>query len=976
MTTAFKHTLTVVALLALAFAQHVPGVRAQQAGEPVGPDRFFREPVAATGPALGILLPTTIFKPGDPLTLGVSVANPGSGPMADFFFGIRLPDGVTAVSVRLGSTPVFGSFANMTSLRPVAAGINLSGPFAVSQPALFQYQFNGSEPVGEYLVYFAALRAGALNDGVVGAGDLLALQTQTFSFATGGILLPGTPGAPALQATSPFYVSNGVSTLQISPDADGRPVARTQIEVVFTPTATVGQVNDALQSVGGRIVAMLAGVPVLLVEIPDPGSVAALEALSTQLRARPGVEDVVLQTFEEPDALPDNIPSGSTNLDKIDHLIAARAHAAWNTVAALDRPGVVKPLVLVGDFFGLGPPGTPPFSTAATTADFGTGALDKHGYHVLGIIAASIGGDGSIGGLATGLLPGLTTVRVVDKIINATTKRTHGDLQTLLVFRINGHSGNVVLNTSLGHICRSGGIAVTCAAADTAPDAQLWLRKVRGGTGLTVGGGAENRFVHATSAGNVKVTGDFNAATNGAYSGAALLGGLTSGSGLPMPNATNTLVVENRLATAEAPFMPSCLASSSKRVLTRTASSGLVNVSAVGTDVWSMKAPAIDAGNLSGTSMATPQVAALAAWVWALRPSLTNRQVMQLITSLARPEEALTFDGRCDLGTAAAAIDAYASVLATDVGLADAPVRLTLLDVAATNGAVVPDGAFTEHDVEHILGQFNISGGALDYSRVDLNGDGQTGGSGQAPFDLDFDRVYQTAARQTGELVRTVNENAATDIDILCHYGFTSLFTGNSTQRDALLGSVCGLPAPLPWRVASREIRLTRVMSANTLEDFVTATNAALIAFPDKTVTDGGESATSTNLRAALASRSPNGRDLELELTGSGTGAASGRPGFAAVSTTHTTDVTITTTEPLGCSFGVTFTKATSGANPLLQTTLIVSRSGLEIFRATDTATGAAACPAGTYQVRLVVSAVAGAERSTAVIYAATIAFR
>ncbi len=159
----------------------VPAARAEQArtDSPFATDLLASPAVGE--PVLGLSVNQSVYGPGQRLTLGVSVQNPGGGPVCDFFVVVRLPDGTTVVSVRLSASPAFGSMANLRSLQPVAARIDLAGGFAVSQP-LFQYTFNGSEPLGDYLIFFAAVRTGALADGVLGPGELLAVQTQAFRF--------------------------------------------------------------------------------------------------------------------------------------------------------------------------------------------------------------------------------------------------------------------------------------------------------------------------------------------------------------------------------------------------------------------------------------------------------------------------------------------------------------------------------------------------------------------------------------------------------------------------------------------------------------------------------------------------------------------------------------------------------------------------------------------------------------------------
>jgi hypothetical protein len=110
----------------------------------------------------------------------VEVQSPGGLPTADAVLVIVLPDGQTVVSVGPGG-PVFGQFSNLRSLVPVARGLNLAAPLAYSNPAFFSYTLTGTEPAGAYTVYFALLTAGALDDGALGGGEVLALDTTTFT---------------------------------------------------------------------------------------------------------------------------------------------------------------------------------------------------------------------------------------------------------------------------------------------------------------------------------------------------------------------------------------------------------------------------------------------------------------------------------------------------------------------------------------------------------------------------------------------------------------------------------------------------------------------------------------------------------------------------------------------------------------------------------------------------------------------------
>ena len=108
-----------------------------------------------------------------------------------------------------------------------------------------------------------------------------------------GKLLRGKRSARALGAV------RNTDALQRHADSDfsktkrGREVARTEIVLRLKASATVGQVNAALDSVGGRIAGSLRGSPRLLVAIPDPGSLKVLDKLLAALAKRPGIDDAV-----------------------------------------------------------------------------------------------------------------------------------------------------------------------------------------------------------------------------------------------------------------------------------------------------------------------------------------------------------------------------------------------------------------------------------------------------------------------------------------------------------------------------------------------------------------------------------------------------------------------------------------------------------------------------------------------------------
>lgn len=855
---------------------------------------------AQTAPVVTPLLNQTAFQPGATLQFGAAVTNPGGGPVADFYVGLVLPDGLTAITLQLGGGPSAGSLANLGGLVPTAAGVNLAGAFAVNQPALFGYTFSGIEPIGTYTAFVAAVTAGGLRDGALGPGELLAFTTRTFTFGAGGILLGGAPTDPALGVTADYAASIGVDDTRVSIDASGREVARTQIEIAFRPNATVSQVNAALTAINGRIVSMVRGVLIFLVEIPDPGSVAALDAVIAAVRAMPGVREVIAQHFLATDALPPNYSPSSSHLDKIDHLLAVRQHAALNTVSLLDQaPAGARPTVVIADNFGGGSPGAP-FDVTDVPGDFVSGRLDRHGYHVLGIITATQGGSVTDTGLATGLLPGRTAVRIVDQ-----RRRTAvGDVENRLIAMIRQVPGNVVVNTSLGFTCGTAAqAAANCTAANAASEAARWLEKVRGtATRGVAGSGLESRFVHATSAGNTDASGR-DSSTSSAFAAAALRTDIALSDGVTLPPAINTLVVEDHETVPGTVVSRGCLSAGSKRVAPRSLATALANVSAVGTNVWSMTNASSTAGSLSGTSMASPQAAALAAWVWTLKPSLTSTQVRAIVA-----ETAVDVSAGCGADDPARSIDVYAAVLGTDTSLGDAPVRRALLDVASPGAASTPDGLFADDDLARFAQAFAAASGTPDYSRFDLNGDGFTGAGQLTTVDLDFDRLLQSVTYIAGGAQRQVNERLVSDVDVLCFYAYSPLYTGTPSGRTTLVGQACGETAgPLRFPHGSRQVNVGVSALAGAVIDSASTTRAN-DPVRDVTASGGGGSASATNVVNQITTSVDIATHITMNGTLAATLSASGVSASAAADLRYQYNIDVPATSSGSATFTVTFT--------------------------------------------------------------------
>ena len=593
-------------------------------------------------------------------------------------------------------------------------------------------------------------------------------------------LLLGPSDEPALDHTLDLYVPREVDPDEVSEDPaiEDREVLRTEIEVLFVEDVTVGAVNALLADVGGAIVGMTQGVPAYVIRIPDPGDLASLRDLIDGLEARDEVvlvlEAVLVRTEPILDTAPNVVPQvlppglGLDRIDRVDHHLAVRGHAAWNARQAL--PSLqARPWLLIADLFGDGSPNAD-LDAGLVSDDFAdVWDSSSHGYHVLGIASAYFGesGEQAVRNHITGMFPSSLRVRAADLFDNAV-GITWADLPVLMISHTRAMldedpNARIVINTSLN--------SRSLSTSERERRAFLWAFRVRAA-------GLENRTVHLTSAGNVSSGATWPAEENSIFSKAALssMSFTILGTTYSQPQLTNTLVVENRVNTASGAQRPEpgCLSAGTQLGGT---------ISAMGTGVWSFTGPDAGSAAFSGTSMATPQVAGLAAYVWSFAPTLDAQAVIDVLLDTARDMNVDTTPGfGCHDDTGTRIIDAFDAILAA--GGAD--VRRAILDVTGS-------GAFSEHDLARIIQEFDARDGALDYSRYDLNGSGHTGGMSTERFDLDMSGSYGTVTQTAGGVTLSFDEPEVTDIDVLCYYAFSDLYAGDEAARFELLASRCGV---------------------------------------------------------------------------------------------------------------------------------------------------------------------------------------
>jgi hypothetical protein len=186
----------------------------------------------------------------------------------------------------------------------------------------------------------------------------------------------------------------------------------------------------------------------------------------------------------------------------------------------------------------------------------------------------------------------------------------------------------------------------------------------------------------------------------------------------------------------------------------------------------------------SGTSMAAPTVAGLAAYLWNLDPGLSVSKVRQILLHAFNESESPGL------------MDAYIAALALDTW-PEAGVRRALLDVAGDTPEEGNNGRFDDNDIELFMNQFAVDDGwALDWTRYDLNGDGATGGNSTARFDLTVDWPPAFSADLPTMIENGIvhfDERAVSDCDVLRYYAYTTLYEGDEDRRRELLVPCSGL---------------------------------------------------------------------------------------------------------------------------------------------------------------------------------------
>ena len=613
--------------------------------------------------------------------------------------------------------------------------------------------------------------------------------------------LPGDAAALASSVITDFDADINLDPAEFSTNLDGNDVQRTELKIVFFPTATVEEVNALLTEFSADIVASLEGYPALVVRVPDPGSLQALETLAADINSR-GIVAYVLQSLVlEPLVLPGSLtqsmspgidPTPSQPFSVINaQNFAIRAPAAWN----LDLLKTQRPPVIVVDFFGSGSASSRHFDLATIPGFInGQGMLtnpanaDSHGYDVLSVIAGRHSGTSrtTIEDAVTGVVPAGVGVSVVD--MTSTAAFTNHRMFMRMLHRVkkarDNFNGTIVVNLSIGFKFCAGGqtYGQVCYPYAAINDGVVdFIKSIRHAN-------VESRALIVGAAGNKTSNTSPADSETGSFWGAAGTADLTWTD--PVDNTTvlpltNVLMVENARREAAFPFAPVCVDDNSFY-------GG--QIAAVGTDVAVLDHAGV-LGINAGTSFAAPQVAGIAAYIASIRSDLSPQAIIEILDRTAVPLVD-TPTTNCEPTSDAPMLDAYAALLATDplndLSPQSALGRLVLLDITDAQGRdFSPDGSFNIHDLQKWTGTLTnnfLMEQEKYYSRYDLNGDGIAGAATGARFDLDLSigpgttRQYTDVTSQLFGDEVSYDENSVNDFEIVCYYANSPLYEVTAGQ--------------------------------------------------------------------------------------------------------------------------------------------------------------------------------------------------
>jgi len=546
---------------------------------------------------------------------------------------------------------------------------------------------------------------------------------------------------------------------------------KTRLCAMIASSATVADVNAALNEHGARIVSMQPESPFVTLKIPEAIDRVDAEATAQALMSNSAFLYVTTSyaVRSEP---------GSWELPEVEkadapaHLISSRVLESWNlaerVVATNDEITVLVPdeyatLVSHGEIDAQSMVG----NGAATPLPGPELYPGNNGFVVSGIIGANVDSTEP-----TGIHP------MPEEYLDIRSLPIGGlgwnDLFWLLAWELAGAGDRFVLNTGLGYNDPN---FVVESKFDRAMHVIAW--RVAAATHY-------DKFVHVTSAGTTDADWHYNSPFVAAANFADVRemfeeAELSEQENAALEAAWADLQAAMPLATELAPNVITVGATNSQGSL--LANSGPGDARAIGVDVLGpcvAQDPAAGSGGFcdgalarySGTGVAAAQISGLAAYMLSLGDSSPARVRASILASQGLSETGF--------------VDAYDAVLHLDDS-GSMPLREALLDIAGFE-STEPDGSFDQYDLE----RFSVliaNGGPVKAPtdvyptafRVDYNGDGEVGSYAARRFDLNADGQYSTLNQSIAGEAMAFDESALTDEQINCYYAYSNLYSGDTS---------------------------------------------------------------------------------------------------------------------------------------------------------------------------------------------------
>ncbi len=583
-----------------------------------------------------------------------------------------------------------------------------------------------------------------------------------------GVLLDGDPGSPAQQALDELPPSP-------VPEADiNNGLLTTRLIAILAPGATVGSVNTALEAINARVVSMTSGSPFLSLKVPAVADAGAAQALASALRSSGAFIYAAPAHGVATDRITLAEPQRSMPPDNVSHLQYIRAYQAWNAkelaIANDDEIPVIVPDSYASSI---------PHGDISAQSIVGFGGINplpgpdvypgNNGFVVSGIIGADVDEDG-----ATGINPAPGDLLDIQSM--PTGGMTWADVFWNIAYRVATNGDRVVVNTGLAY---NDPAFTTYSAFDRAMHVLAWR---------TVAALHYHKFIHITSA-SMELS---NPVLSSPFIAAAAVDDVRELVNMNALSASDSMALESAWQDVVDNW-PLATAITNNVIVAGDPSTPSSDVTASGFNILGPcvnEDPGASPGLLcdgevawySGTAMSAAQVSGLAAYLLNLDPSLTPSGAKSLLLATASANQYN-------------AVDAYDAVLALD-NAPDGDVRKALLDLAGFESGD-PDGKFDENDLvawgvlENTLPIRQGRGGEeFDETRYDLNGDGGLGVDDTGRFDLDADGSFGSAVAMIEGANVTFNELAVTDLEILCYYAYSGLYTGDQTARTELFAPV------------------------------------------------------------------------------------------------------------------------------------------------------------------------------------------